>query len=182
MSCAKDPAAFAIRFKVARINPENVIEDFTEHARARDDVKLADLPTLRSGFADHFQGNWMGQANYTGKLPQDVLDSVEKQLTETDDLRRLINLPDDADFLGYLIFDGETEEFLYKEASSLDKPTRVFSKVPHRAFRFKSYAEANRQAHRDNGESIVALFDLGKEQLLVAQLSDDLMEHSFAVH
>ena len=124
----------------------------------------------------------MGQANYTGKLPQELLDSVEKQLGETEDLRRLINLPDDADFLGYLIFDGETEEFLYKEASSLDKPTRTFSKVPHQAFRFKSFAEANQQAHRNNGESVVALFDLGKEQLLVTQLFDEAIEHSFAVH
>lgn len=124
----------------------------------------------------------MGQANYTGKLPQEVLDSTEKQLGETDDLRRLINLPEDADFLGYLIFDGETEEFLYREANPSDKPARHFSKVPHQAFRFKSFAEANEQAHRDNGESVVALFDLGEEQLLVAQLFDEAVLHSYAVH
>ncbi len=124
----------------------------------------------------------MGQANYTGELSQDALDAVEKQLGETDDLRRLINLPEDADFLGYLIFDGESEEFLYKEASSFDQPIRNFSKAPHKAFRFKSFAEANQQAHRDNGESVVALFDLGEEQLLVAQLFDESNEHSFAVH
>lgn len=124
----------------------------------------------------------MGQANYTGELPFEVLEAVEKQLGETDDLRRLINVPDDADFLGYLVFDGEAEEFLYKEASSLDQPVRNFSKVPHQAYRFKSFAEAHRQANRSNGESVVALFDLGKEQLLVAQLFDESVEHSSAVH
>lgn len=124
----------------------------------------------------------MGQANYTGELPQEVLDAAETQLGETDDLRRLINLPEDADFLGYLIFDGESEEFLYKEASTLDKPVRNFSKVPQKAFRFKTFAEANQHAHRNNGESVVALFDLGEEQLLVAQLFDESNEHSFAVH
>ena len=124
----------------------------------------------------------MGQANYTGKLPQDVLDAAETPLDETDDLRRLINVPDDADFLGYLVFDGEAEEFLYKEAGSADQPVRNFSKVPHRAFRFKSFAEASRQAFRSNGESVVALFDLGEEQLLVAQLFDESIEHSSAVH
>ena len=124
----------------------------------------------------------MGQAHYTGELPQEVLDAVEKQLGETDDLRRLIDLPENADFLGYLIFDGESEEFLYKDANSLDRPVRNFSNVPHKAFRFKSFAEANQQAYRENGESVVALFDLGEEQLLVAQLFDDSSEHSFAVH
>lgn len=124
----------------------------------------------------------MGQANYTGELPQEVLEAAETQLGETDDLRNLINLPEDADFLGYLIFDGESEEFLYKEASSFDKPIRNFSKVPHKAFRFKSFAEAYKQAHRHSGESVVALFDLGEEQFLVAQLFNDPNEHSFAVH
>lgn len=124
----------------------------------------------------------MGQADYTGKLSQEILDAVGKQLGETDDLRRLIDLPDEADFLGYLIFDDEAEEFLYKEADSLDMPIRNFSSVPHKAYRFKSFAEAKRQIHRDNGESVVALFDLGDEHFLVAQLFDESFEHSSAVH
>ena len=123
----------------------------------------------------------MGQANYTGELPAEVLDAVENQIGKTDDLRQLINLPDAADFLGYLIYDGETEAFLYKAASELDLPTRRFSKVPHQAFRFKSFAEANRQLHRHHGESVVALFDLGNEQLLVAQLFDGSFEPSLSV-
>lgn len=142
-------------------------------------MALSDMPVR---IPDRIQGFSMGQANYTGKLPPETLDAVEKPLGETDDLRSLINLPEDADFLGYLVFDGEAEEFLYKEASSLDKPVRNFSKVPHQAFRFKSFAEANRQAYRNNGESVVALFDLGEEQLLVAQLFDEAIEHSSAVH
>ena len=124
----------------------------------------------------------MGQRDYSGELLQDVLDDVEQPLDPKDDLRRLINVPDEADFLGYLIYDGEAEEFLYKEASSFDRPIRNFSKVPHQAFRFKSFSEANRQLHRNNGESVVALFDLGDEQLLVAQLFDEALEHSLAVH
>ena len=124
----------------------------------------------------------MGQSSYTGMLPLEALDAIEKQLSEKDDLRSLINLPDDADFLGYLIYDGESEEFLYKEASTYDKPVRNFSKVPHQAFRFKSFAEAHQQAHRDSGEFVVALFDLGEEQLLVAQLFDEATDTSFAVH
>ena len=124
----------------------------------------------------------MGQAHYTGELPAEILDAVENQLGKTEDLRQLINLPDAANFLGYLIYDGEAEEFLYKAASELDLPTRRFSKVPHQAFRFKSYAEANRQLHRSHGESVVALFDLGDEQLLVAQLFDEAFELSLSVH
>ncbi len=124
----------------------------------------------------------MGQRDYSGELSQDVLDAVETPLDRQEDLRRLINVPDEADFLGYLIYDGEAEEFLYKEASSFDLPIRNFSKVPHQAFRFKSFSEANRQLHRNNGESVVALFDLGDEQLLVAQLFDEPLEHSLAVH
>lgn len=124
----------------------------------------------------------MGRAEYKGELPQELLDAVEKQLGKTEDLRQLINLPDEADFLGYLIFDGEAEEFLYKKASSYDLPTRHFSKAPHQAFRFKSFAEANRQLRRNNGESVVALFDLGDEQLLVAQLFDESFEQSLSVH
>ena len=124
----------------------------------------------------------MGKSSYTGKLISESLDVIEKQLSETDDLRSLINLPDDADFLGYLIYDGESEEFLYKEANTFDQPVRSFSKVPHRAFRFKSFAEAHQQAHRGSGEFVVALFDLGAEQLLVAQLFDEATDTSFAVH
>ena len=124
----------------------------------------------------------MGQSSYTGTLAPEVWDANGTQLSETDDLRRLINLPDDADFLGYLIYNGESEEFLYKEASTFDKPLRNFSKVPHKAFRFKSFAEAHQQARRDRGEFVVALFDLGAEQLLVAQLFDEATDASFAVH
>ena len=123
----------------------------------------------------------MGQENYTGELEQDVLDAVEKQLNKVENLRNLIDLAEDADFLGYLVYKGESESFLYKKASSDDKPTRDFSKVPHHAFRFKSFAEANQQTHRDSGESIVALFDLGAEQLLVAQIHDE-GEGDYAVH
>ncbi len=124
----------------------------------------------------------MGQADYSGELSQVDIDAVEEPLDKQEDLRRLINVPDEADFLGYLIFDGEAEEFLYKEARSFDMPVRSFSKIPHQAFRFKSFAEANRQLYRNNGESVVALFDLGDEQLLVAQLFDEPLEHSLAVH
>ena len=67
----------------------------------------------------------MGQSSYTGTLAPEVWDANGTQLSETDDLRRLINLPDDADFLGYLIYNGESEEFLYKEASTFDKPHAV---------------------------------------------------------
>jgi len=123
----------------------------------------------------------MGQANYTGELEQDVLVTVEKQLNKVDDLRSLIDYPKEADFLGYLVYNGETESFLYKKASSIDKPIRDFSKVPHHAFRFKSFAEANQQANRYSGESIVGLFDLGAEQLLVAQIHD-VSEGNYAVH
>ena len=124
----------------------------------------------------------MGQSSHTGALAPEVLDSIEKQLRETDDLRSLINLPDDTDFLGYLIYDSESEEFLYKEASTFDQPVRSFSKVPYRAFCFKSFAEAHQQAHRNSGEFVVALFDLGAEQLLIAQLFDEATDTSFSVH
>ena len=124
----------------------------------------------------------MGQQYYTGSLPPEALDAVDKPLGETDDLRQLMNLPEDADFLGYLIYDSDSEEFLYKEARTYDKPVRNFSRIPHQAFRFKSFAEAHQQAHKEHGESVVALFDLGAEQLLIAQLSDETAEQSFAVH
>ena len=124
----------------------------------------------------------MGQQNYTGSLLPEALDAVDKPLGEMDDLRRLMNLPEDADFLGYLIYDSDSEEFLYKEARTYDKPVRNFSRIPHQAFRFKSFAEAHQQAHQERGESVVALFDLGAEQLLIAQLSDETAEQSFAVH
>ena len=123
----------------------------------------------------------MGQANYTGELEQDVLNAVVKQLNKVDDLRNLIDCPKDADFLGYLVFNGESESFLYRKASSKDRKVRNFSKVPHHAFRFISYAEANQQTRRENGESIVALFDLGTDQLLVAQIRDE-GEGDYAVH
>ena len=96
--------------------------------------------------------------------------------------RTLTNFPEDTDFLGYLIYDSDSEEFLYKEARTYDKPVRNFSRIPHQAFRFKSFAEAHQQAHKEHGESVVALFDLGAEQLLIAQLSDETAEQSFAVH
>ena len=124
----------------------------------------------------------MGQQHYTGALTPEALDAVEKPLGETNDLHRLMNLPEGADFLGYLIYDGDAEEFLYKEASTYNKPVRHFSRIPHQAFRFKSFAEAHQQAHKERGESVVALFDLGAEQLLVAQLFDETTEQSFAVH
>ena len=62
-------------------------------------------------------------------------------------------------------------------------PDALFSRLDDdQAFRFKSFAEAHQQAHKEHGESVVALFDLGAEQLLIAQLSDETAEQSFAVH
>ena len=109
----------------------------------------------------------VGQQYSTGSLPPEALDAVDRPLGVTDDLRRLMNVPEDADFLGYLIYDNDSEEFLYKEVRTYDKPVRNFSRIPHQAFRFKSFAEAHQQAHKEHGESVVALFDLGAEQILI---------------
>ena len=124
----------------------------------------------------------MGQSTYHGALPQAVIDALENQHDNLDDLNNLAELPEGTHFLGYLILLHDTEEFLHETTDSQQQSRRKFVESPHQAYRFKTFDEAHRLTRYHSGESIVALFDIGDDQLLVAQLHDWDQGDSHLVH
>src|ERR1017187_2723702 len=112
----------------------------------------------------------MAQSTYSGALSKAVIDALENQHGKLDLLRNLAELPEGTHFLGYLIRMHDTEEFLHETIDSQHQSRRKFVESPHKAYRFKTFDEAHRLTRYHSGESIVALFDIGDDQLLVAQL------------
>lgn len=113
----------------------------------------------------------MGQAKNRGSRDQRIADALEEQNRKIEEVRKGLEIPDDAKFCGFLVHIHELDEFLHRVDDLKGATKRAFVKTPEMACRFSTFMDAHKWVRPEKGETVVGLFDLG-EQLMVAQLMD----------
>ena len=120
----------------------------------------------------------MGQAKNRGTLEERVAQSIaakhkaaaELGLVERtlDDIRDELGIPPSSPFLGFLVHQPDTDEFLVDCSEGADVITRSWSQNPGMAQRFGYYIDAHRMA-REGRDIVVGLFE-SESQYLVAEV------------
>ena len=113
----------------------------------------------------------MGQAKNKGSLEDRIAKALAEQYRKIDEVRKGLEIPDDAKFCGFLVHIEELDEFLHQIDDQRGITKRAFVKTPDMACRFSTFMDAHKWIRSEKGEKVVGLFDLG-EQFLVAQLMD----------
>ena len=105
----------------------------------------------------------MGQAKQRGARADRVTEALGLKQINLDELRKKLNLPEDAEFCGYLVHIEAKDEFLASIEETASATHRIFAKTPELAKRFDEFIDAYDVARAEKGEIVVILFDLGKQ-------------------
>lgn len=113
----------------------------------------------------------MGQAKQRGARSDRVAEALGLKKKNLDDLKKELELPDDAVFCGYVVHIEEKDEFLASIKESPSFTERTFAKTPELAIRYDEFIDAYDVARAEKGEIVVILFDIGS-QFKVFMLND----------
>lgn len=111
----------------------------------------------------------MGQAKNRGNREERIAHLLEEQSQKVDEVRKSLELPDDARFCGFLVYAAAAKKFLQQTDDARTAARRAYGDAPDLGYRFETFLAAFKQARTEHGESVVGLFDLG-DRLVVAQL------------
>lgn len=91
----------------------------------------------------------MGQAKNRGTKEQRIAEAREKQMKSLDisqkpmeEIYQEFDLPEDSDFLGYVINIVESDEYLASFSDSVDERRISYAKSPELGLRFEDFHEA----------------------------------------
>ena len=93
----------------------------------------------------------MGQAKNRGTKEQRIAEAREKQMKSLDisqkpmeEIYQEFDLPEDSEFLGYVINIVESDEYLVSFSDSIDERRASYTKFPEMGLRFEDFHEALR--------------------------------------
>lgn len=105
----------------------------------------------------------MGQAKQRGTREERLakrLGLVERTL---DDLKRELNIPADAEFLGYGVHLEASDEFLSDYKDQSDVTSKMWAKTPELAKLFEQFSGAYDMTRKCPGAVVVGIFDSEKQ-------------------
>lgn len=105
----------------------------------------------------------MGESKRRGSREQRVADAVAQKKNRLDEIKQQLGIPQEAEFLGYLIRHAENDAFVQEIEDTPLLVKRAFVKAPEEAMRFARYLDANQFVRPDKGEAIVGLFSLDQQ-------------------
>lgn len=91
----------------------------------------------------------------------------ERPLSE---IKKMLGLPDSAEFCGYAVHHVEKDEFLANIEDTFAISKRVWAKTPELAKYYDNYGEVYKDSQKCDGSIIVGVFDVGN-QLYVANVT-----------
>lgn len=115
----------------------------------------------------------MGQANQRGTPEQRTQRAKEVRReglrpVDVDELRLKFNVPPNAEFVGFVVWVRERDEFLVELNNAPGATTRAYGRAVDAAVRFTSWDDAAPHADASKQPAIVAAaFDLGKQIMVV---------------
>lgn len=105
----------------------------------------------------------MGQAKQRGTREERLaqrLGLVERSL---DELKRDLNIPADAEFLGYGVHLEESDEFLSEFREQGSVISKMWAKTPELAKMFMEFSGAYDTSRKCSGSVVVGIFDSEKQ-------------------
>jgi hypothetical protein len=115
----------------------------------------------------------MGQAKQRGTAEERAQQSREKRReglkpVDVDELRTAHGVPADAEFVGFVVWLRERDEFLVHLEDSPSMTKRGYGPIVEAAVRFPTWDEAAHHAEASKHPAIVAAaFDMGKQIAIV---------------
>lgn len=113
----------------------------------------------------------MGQAKQRGARADRVAEALGLKKKNLEELKKELELPDDAVFCGYVVHIEARDEFLASIRETPSTVERTFAKTPELAIRYDEFIDAHDVARAEKGEIVVILFDVGS-QFKVFKLND----------
>lgn len=115
----------------------------------------------------------MGQAKQRGTAEQRAQAAREKrreglQLVDIDDLRAEHRIPADAEFVGFVVWLRERDEFLVLLEETPAMTKRAYGRAVEAAVRFRTWDDAAPHADASKHPAIVAAaFDMDKQMFVI---------------
>jgi hypothetical protein len=103
--------------------------------------------------------NWMGQAKKRGTSEARLAEALGLRERKVADVRKELGLPEDAEYLGYIVHLPEKDEFLHSVIDNSAMTSRGFADKPENAKTFKTFDEAYKLARKAKGEVVAVLFE-----------------------
>lgn len=109
----------------------------------------------------------MGQAKQRGTRDQRLAQKLGLVERTLDDLKNQLNIPAEAEFLGYGIHLEASDEFLSKFDENPGVTQKIWAKTPELAMLFMDFSGAYNMARKCPGSVVVGIFD-SESQVWVA--------------
>lgn len=115
----------------------------------------------------------MGQAKQRGTAEQRAQQAREKrreglQPVDIDELRATHNVPAEAEFVGFVVWLRERDEFLVELEDTPASTRRAYGRVVENAVRFRTWDDAAPHAEASKHPAVVAAaFDMGKQIFII---------------
>lgn len=108
----------------------------------------------------------MGESKRRGSREERVAQSFDAKKQKLDAIKKELGLPENAEFLGYLIHLVEKDEFILSVEDTPAVIKRAVTKAPAEAMRFAHFWDAYKYAREEKGEKVVGLFDVAGQFLI----------------
>ncbi len=109
----------------------------------------------------------MGQAKQRGTREERLAQKLGLVKCTIDELKHKLNIPDEAEFLGYGIHLEVKDEFLSEFSEDKDATRKMWASSPEHAKLFVEFSDAYNIALKCEGSVVVGIFD-GEKQMWVA--------------
>lgn len=110
----------------------------------------------------------MGEAKRRGSQEQRTEEAKQQKAVTIEELRRMHNIPEEAEFDGFVVWLKNRDEFLVRVNEQTGRADRMYGKDVTMATRFNSFEEAEPHAKASKYPAIVAVaFDLDQRVFIV---------------
>lgn len=108
----------------------------------------------------------MGESSRRGTKEERVAKALDVKKQKIDAIKQQLGLPENAEFLGYLVQLAKNDEFILAIEETPEVVRRSATKVVGEALRFTRYWDAHKYTREEKGERVVGLFDLDGQLLI----------------
>lgn len=107
----------------------------------------------------------MGESKRRGSKEDRIAQAIGLRKHKLDEIKKRLDLPENADFCGYLIHLVEKDEFVHSIENTSQVIKRTFVKAPELAMRFERFWDAHKYT-KEKGEAVVGLFEMDGQSII----------------
>jgi len=107
----------------------------------------------------------VGESKRRGSKEERVAQAIDLKKRKLDEIKKKLDLPENAEFCGYLIQQIDKNEFVQSIADTPQAINRTFVKAPELAMRFERFWDAHKYT-KEKGEVVVGLFEIDSQFII----------------